>query len=290
MAETNRRPHTRRLRQSALAIGAAPRCPDAAAAAAAATTANAAATAGGGRQSAFVFIKPHANTPSVRALVEAHLQGAGITVAESGSFSGPEIASNGWIDRHYYSIASKATLLQPAELNVPADAFEEAFGESWAAVLSEGRAYNALGACVALGVGATELNERWEVAMAADERVKLGGGFYCAKLVGQGQEGQDIYTFNAFFMTLREAFTAPDATISWYNVEFDSAELSWKRFRGLVIGPTDPTRPDTPPESLRGKIAAHWQQLGCEKRVFLSHFYTENDHLPRQARDKHRKR
>eukprot|EP01046_Picozoa_sp_COSAG06_P006601 COSAG06_NODE_312_length_17767_cov_17.644895_4_plen_116_part_00 len=40
----------------------------------------------------------------------------------------PEIDSKQLIDNHYYSIASKATILDPRELNVPADKFEAKFG------------------------------------------------------------------------------------------------------------------------------------------------------------------
>lgn len=211
------RPHARRLRHSALMIGANNCSPPAA---------EPSARGSQQLQSAFVFVKPHANTSSVRRLVETHLADAGVAITETGTVCGQDIGRRGLIDRHYYSIASKATLLQPAELNVPADAFEAAFGERWATVLSEGRVYNAQSACAALNVDGAELNARWEAAMARGDRVKLGGGFYCAKLVGQGVgalQGQDIYTFNAFFMVLREQFTARGASIVWYNVEFDSA-------------------------------------------------------------------
>jgi hypothetical protein len=50
------------------------------------------------------------------------------------------------IDQHYYAIASKATLLKPAEMPVPAAKFEEAFGLSWKKALSDGVVYNALDA------------------------------------------------------------------------------------------------------------------------------------------------
>lgn len=47
--------------------------------------------------------------------------------------------------QHYYAIASKATLVKPADLPVPAAKFEEAFGLPWADALSQGRVFNALG-------------------------------------------------------------------------------------------------------------------------------------------------
>jgi len=51
------------------------------------------------------------------------------------------------IDQHYYAIASKATILKPAQLNVPADKFKAKFGLEWADALKAGNVYNALDAC-----------------------------------------------------------------------------------------------------------------------------------------------
>jgi hypothetical protein len=74
------------------------------------------------------------------------------------------------VDQHYYSIASKATLLKPEAMPVPADKFEAGFGVPWAQVLKEGSALNALDACAALGVDAAGLDELWKTA----KKVKLG--------------------------------------------------------------------------------------------------------------------
>ena len=77
------------------------------------------ATAGAPGNSAFVFTKPHADTPAVRALVAQQLLAAGCAISDSGSIDGATIAARGYIDRHYYSIASKATLLRPAQVRTP---------------------------------------------------------------------------------------------------------------------------------------------------------------------------
>ena len=55
-------------------------------------------------------------------------------------------------------------------------------------------------------------------------------------------------------------FTAPDATINYYVVEWDPAKLSWAQFRGEVLGPTDPAK--APPTSLRGTLHSDWEALG----------------------------
>jgi hypothetical protein len=67
-------------------------------------------------------------------------------------------------------------------------------------------------------------------------------------------------TFNAFFMSMRARFTAPGASIHYFTVEFDPAQLSWADFRGKVLGPTDPA--SAPEASLRGVIHADWEKLG----------------------------
>ena len=87
--------------------------------------------------------------------------------------------------------------------------------------------------------------------------VKFGGGFYCAKLV---QDDSSIYVFNAFFMSMRGKFTAPEAAITYFVVEFDPAVLAWGDFRGAVLGPTDPAK--APGDSLRGMLNADWESLG----------------------------
>ena len=129
-------------------------------------------------------------------------------------------------------IASKATLMAPADLPVPVEKFKEKFGEEWQTVLAEGRAFNAIEACKQLDVDANALKEIWEGSKEKDKLIKLGGGFYCALLEVEGKP--PIYTFNAFFMSMRTKFTAADAVIHYYVVKFDPAKLSWADFRGKV--------------------------------------------------------
>merc|ERR1712079_601462 len=68
--------------------------------------------------------------------------------------------------------------------------------------------------------------------------------------------------FNAFFMSMRTAFTAPGKSIHYYSVEWDEKDLSWEDFRGKLLGPTDPK--EAPADSLRGKILADWEKLGLK--------------------------
>ncbi len=89
-----------------------------------------------------------------------------------------------------YAIASKATLLKPKDMPVPADKFEAAFGLPWKKALEDGVVYNALDACEVLGVDAGGLDALW----ASAKKVKFGGGFYCGLITVPGKK--PIYVFN----------------------------------------------------------------------------------------------
>jgi len=212
---------------------------------------------------AFVFAKPHANTPAVLEVIKSKFDEKGIMILKEGVVTGEEIDKKGFIDQHYYAIAEKSTLTSGKDLPVNADKFKGTFGEDWSKVVAEGRALNALEfkSKFAKQYGAEgALDKAWDATNVAKKtRVKLGGGFYCGQIE---VDGVKYYTFNAFFMTMRGKFTAPGTSIHYYVVEFDPAKLSWADFRGEVLGPTDPK--DAPAGALRGIIAANWQTLGLK--------------------------
>jgi len=208
------------------------------------------------KNSAFVFIKPHANNAETQKVVADTLTAKGITIVREGEFTGEEIDRDMLIDQHYYAIASKATILKPSQIPVPEKKFEDSFGLTWADAQETGRAFNALEACKLLGVDAAGLDGLWNGC----KKVKFGGGFYCGELLREGKES--IFVFNAFFMSMRSKFVAPGTSIHYYVVEFEPEFLSWSDFRGKVLGPTDPKA--APSDSLRGKLFAEWQQYGLE--------------------------
>mmetsp|Transcript_8438 Transcript_8438/g.13998 ORF Transcript_8438/g.13998 Transcript_8438/m.13998 type:complete len:330 (+) Transcript_8438:23-1012(+) len=203
---------------------------------------------------AFVFIKPHANNTKTQQLVASTLASKGIKIVSEGEFTGEQIDAGMHIDQHYYAIASKATLLKPADIPVPADKFEEKFGLSWETALADGKVFNAMEACTFLGVDADGLDKLWNTA----DKVKFGGGFYCGSIEVEGKP--KIYTFNAFFMSMRGKFVAPGTSIHYYVVEFSPKDLSWEDFRGKVLGPTDPKQ--APEGALRGLMLKDWEALG----------------------------
>ena len=162
------------------------------------------------------------------------------------------------IDQHYYAIASKATILKPAELNVPAAKFKEKFGLEWSEALSKSLVFNAMDACKKLGVDAAQMASMWNQAKDAGQLIKFGGGFYCGLIEIEGKPS--VYVFNGFFMSMRAKYTVPGESIYYYNVEWQSSKMSWGKFRGEFLGPTDPS--EAPADSLRGKILANWEALG----------------------------
>merc|ERR1719223_905225 len=207
------------------------------------------------QNSAFVFVKPHANTEATQNLVRNKLTEAGIKILSESDVSGETIDEKKLIDQHYYAIASKATILPAAEIPVPTDKFEETFGEKWETVLSEGRACNAMDACKEFGCDAAGLNDAWQKAQV----VKFGGGFYCGLV---SKNDKELYVFNAFFMSMREKFVGAGTSIHCYEVVWDPKTLSWEDFRGKLLGPTDPA--DGPEGSIRKTILDTWQSLGLK--------------------------
>lgn len=208
------------------------------------------------RNEAFVFVKPHAVNDNVVSLVKAELTKRGFNISGEGSISSSVIDEKQLIDKHYYAIASKATLLTPDQLNVPADKFEGKFGLSWVDALASGNVVNATEGGRRLGLDAEGLERVWRTAKQSGNMIKFGGGFYCAFI-------QDLYIFNGFFMSMRNKYVAEGCSIHWFTVDF-SQDLSWEDFRGKVLGPTDPS--SAPADSIRGMIYAQWESLGLPKQ------------------------
>jgi len=215
------------------------------------------------KNSGIVFIKPHANLPSVRDLVKQKLDKAGIHVVMEWEVSAKEMQDKKLIDNHYFSIASKATLKTPDKLNVPLKIFEDFFGESWSKVLSEGRAVNALQACKRFQCDAQTLNEAWRNSESISKVVKLGGGFYCG-LVTVGNQSP-LYVFNAFFLNMRDKFVGDtDNSIYCYEIEWDPIVLSWADFRKKLLGATDPNAACK--GSIRKELLKRYKELGLASR------------------------
>ena len=207
------------------------------------------------KNTAFVFAKPHANTPAVLEVIRTKFAEQGIKVLKEGIVTGEEIESKGFIDQHYYALAEKSTLTAGKDFPVTPEIFKEAFGEDWSTVVAEGRALNALEFKNKFPALQPEgaLDKAWDATSASGKRMNLEGGLYCGQITVDGVE---------YYMTMRGKFTSPGSSMHYYVVEFDPATLSWADFRGKVLGPTNPA--DAPTDSLRGIVAANWQELGLQ--------------------------
>mmetsp|Transcript_15661 Transcript_15661/g.30650 ORF Transcript_15661/g.30650 Transcript_15661/m.30650 type:complete len:344 (+) Transcript_15661:105-1136(+) len=206
------------------------------------------------KNSAFVFVKPHANTPSTQKMVRDKLVASGVEIISESDIDGKTIDEKKLIDQHYYAIASKATILSADKIPVPEAKFEETFGEKWSDVLKEGRAANAMEACKKFGCTAEELDKVWQEAKV----VKFGGGFYCGLVAPKDKD--PLYVFNAFFMVMRSKFVGEGVSIHCYEVQWDKDTLSWEKFRGELLGPTDPAA--APAGSIRKTILEQYKELG----------------------------
>lgn len=217
------------------------------------------------KNSAFVFIKPHANTVEARKVVKETLESKGIEVTKEGLITGKEIDEKQLIDNHYYAIASKATILKPNQLNVPEKMFAEKFGsaiegcDTWQNALSANKVFNAKDACVYFGMNSEELNTEWAKAKKGGKLVKFGGGFYCG-LIDTVEGKEPVFVMNGFFMSMRSNFVAESASIYYFVVEWEEKSLAWDRFRGDLLGPTDPK--EAPEDSLRGMFFKDWEKYG----------------------------
>jgi len=150
-----------------------------------------------GKMQAFVFIKPHAVTPAVKALAKDHFSAAGISVYKEGSLTGPQIEKDKLIDNHYYAIANKASLSKPVELNPPPakqEEFAKKFGISWKQALADGIVYNAVDGCARLGIDGDQMNNIWAGAKKSGNLVKFGGGFYAGKIPAPPQKKSRLQT------------------------------------------------------------------------------------------------
>jgi len=208
------------------------------------------------KNTAFVFIKPHAVTDKVKDLVKETFEKKDFAIKKEGLITGEEIDKKKLVDQHYYSIASKATLQTPDKLNVPKEKFKEKFGLDWDEALKTGNVLNGKDAMEKFEIDAVALDKMWGECKKSGNLIKFGGGFYCGKLM---HKDTAHYVFNGFFMEMRSKYVAADASVYYYVVEWESTAYSWEDFRGKVLGPTDPKT--APEDSLRGLILSKWKDL-----------------------------
>mmetsp|Transcript_37716 Transcript_37716/g.87598 ORF Transcript_37716/g.87598 Transcript_37716/m.87598 type:complete len:326 (+) Transcript_37716:75-1052(+) len=210
------------------------------------------------KNSAFVFVKPHAVCPPVVLLVREKLEGKGIRVLRSAEIAAEDIDSRRLIDAHYGAIASRAVLQKPTELVVQQgakDQFLQLFGLSWDDALSQGLVFNAADAAEKLGLAPLEVSAKFDKLKKGEDQIKFGGGFYVGKV-------DDIYIVNGFYTRMRAKFTTPGTCIHYFEVEWEPRTLPWATFRAELVGSTNPA--EAKEGSIRRTIFQQWKELGLE--------------------------
>ena len=179
------------------------------------------------RNSALVFVKPHAATDACEAFVRQHLAAAGVSVVDAGAKSAAEIEASKLIDQHYGSLARIAMELQPADVDLSPAAlaeFAETYGVDWGTALG-----SALDTSVAeLGVDGMALEPLWRGGV----QCKLAPGTYVSRLDGVSKP---LYTLNGFYPAMRQAYVEPGAEVRYLVCEWEEADLSWRGFRREVV-------------------------------------------------------
>jgi len=206
------------------------------------------------RNSALVFLKPHAATDTIESFVRDHLSAAGIDIVDSGIKCAAEIADQKLIDQHYGSLARIAMEDQPADLllsDSSKETFASTFGLDWSdalpSVLRNDEAMSRL------NVDGLALEPMWRGGL----QCKLAPGTYVSRLDGPDEP---VYTLNGFYPAMRHSYVSPGAEVRWLVCEFDEAALSWRAFRREIIGATNPAEASV--GSCRAELLARWEALG----------------------------
>lgn len=212
---------------------------------------------------ALVFVKPHAANEKVINFVRDHLQQAGCQVLSEATVLRDRIVNERIIDKHYFSISEYAFDRDPKDLLIHDSKkkdFLDKFGFEWQHGLDNGLILNSKVCKEKHGLDSDEFTKRVRAGQNAGLQVKLAPGLYVCKL----DQTEDTYVINGFYEGMRAEYVAEGASIHYFVVRFDPSTLSWSRFRGSVIGDTDPG--DAEPDSVRGKIAAQFEQLGVSNK------------------------
>ena len=124
-------------------------------------------------------VRRGAHSPWCHGWCKCLWQARGVSVHSEGRIGASVIDKEQLIDRHYGSIANRAVRLHPSERIVSADArneFETMFSKTWAHVLEQGLAFNALGAAKRLGLDGPGLETAWRKLERGKDLLKFGGG------------------------------------------------------------------------------------------------------------------
>jgi hypothetical protein len=221
---------------------------------------------------AWVYIHPRANTPSVRDLVHDLLldhinplyDGGGRIVAEY-DLNGQMLAEYHVVIDRQYGLISKYAMMNQGDIIGITTAmcekeFQKGFGEDWSMVWREKRLYSGREAMEVLRCDARGLYEAWKKA----EVVRLGKDLYCGRIHQCSVGGKWVYVLNGFFMAMRNEYLEPSSCVHAYVIQWSAEMLPWKDFLTRAIGSSDPCK--ALPDSLRRTIYERYRNLEMEEQ------------------------
>lgn len=176
------------------------------------------------------------------------LEEKGFRVVLSKKVTGAELAEREVIRQHYL-MYSKASYGDAVLTNEGKAKFEAAFGKHWDAEVEVGRIMGNPSLIKAKGIDAAQLFLQWNEKFSTRQTQKIQDGLIVAWL-----EELDAYCINAFYPVMEENFYHPATEITYFVLEFDPAQVSWKSFRKEILGSTDASQAD--PNSFRGQLFA----------------------------------
>ena len=210
------------------------------------------------RQTAFLFIKPHAVNDKVIAYLTNQLHQNNYNIIKSGNLSASTMAKGSLVSKHYGTLAQRAMSIVPADLPLPASTslakFQTEFGMSYQDAVQQQRVLN-----VSQYIAKHKINMEpfeFEKEWRSNSCVKLFPGTYCAAM------SNGSIVVNGFFPAMRAKFTSEKMAprgIHWFVVDWDESETSWHTFRTEFIGATDPTKAG--PHSVRGHMRKNWKEF-----------------------------
>jgi hypothetical protein len=208
--------------------------------------------------SAFVFLKPSlSRSQAVVGIVKDILMTRGFILTAEGILSS---LSDRVVDRHFSVVAEVAMTLHPRQLKLsPASfiRFQKKFSTSWGKELNAGRIMNAAGMAFSLRIDYVSLLDLWSDALEADRVLELDSGISCGLL---HTPRATLFCINGFYPGLRLQFTAPSATVHFFQVEWVSHLMNWEHFLTRVIGKGGSSR-RCHPSSIAHLLRSEWANL-----------------------------
>lgn len=228
------------------------------------------------------FIKPYAVTEGVKDFVRDYLTKHSFRILGEGSIPAEVIAEKNLIDQHYYSLSTKAMVLKPKDLHVvDKKPIQDMYGVAWEDMLDEGKVFNAVDACVKLGVRDDTLESEWVKARIANKVLRLGVGFHLAPIEMEGKD--PIYVINGFYMTMKKRFLIPGTCMYYFNLKWAPSRRTFSNVHQTLLGPS--ASRELVLGSLREKVCEQWEELGIKALGLAPEFSPEYDvfHFPNSS-------